>query len=113
MTDQINNDNLFDNAMVRSAMAAMSDEEKEQYRKIGEQMYGNMNFEDSRYLLNPEAKLSEARECLESQLRSGLHPSDMNDNEKIIFVEAYGDEWYKKWGFVKGDLDDIVTVVKE
>jgi len=113
MTDQINNNDLFNNPMVNAAREAMSEEEKEQYRKIGEQMYGNMNFEDSRYLLNPEAKMSEVRECLESQIRSGLHPSDMNDDEKKILADAYGHEWYKKWGFVNDDLIDMVTVVKE
>ena len=113
MTDHINNDDLFDNPMVRAAMAAMSEEEQEKYKKIGEQMYGNMNFNDSRYTIDPNAKLDEARECLESQLRSGLHPSDMEDNEKAVLVDSYGDKWYEKWDYVEGDLIDIVTVMKQ
>lgn len=105
-------DDLFDNPMVRAALAAMSPEEKAKYRQIGEQMYGNMNFEDARYLSNPEAKMTEARACLESQLRSGLHPSDMEDNEKAVLADAYGEKWYEKWGFVKKDLSEITTVKK-
>lgn len=105
-------DDLFDNPMVRAALAAMSPEEKERYRQIGEQMYGNMNFEDARYLINPETKMTEALACLESQLRSGLHPSDMEDNEKAVLIDAYGEKWYEKWGFVKEDLSEIVTVKK-
>jgi hypothetical protein len=104
---------LFDNPMVRAAMAAMSPEEKEQYRVIGEKMYGNMNFEDARYLINPETKMTEALECLQSQLRSGLHPSDMEDNEKAVLTDAYGDKWYEKWGFVKKDLSEITTLIKK
>lgn len=104
----VNDMDLFDNPMVRAAMSALSAEEKEQYKKIGEQMYGNMNFEDARYLINPEVRMTEALECLEGQLRSGLHPSDMEENEKALLKDAYGDEWYKKWGFIKKDLDEIV-----
>jgi len=102
-------DDLFDNPMVRSALAAMSPEDKEKYKQIGEKMYGSLNFEDARYLINPDTQMTEALGCLESQIRSGLHPSDMEENEKAILVDAYGDEWYKKWGFVKEDLSEIVT----
>ena len=105
-------DDLFDNPMVRAALAAMSPEEKEQYKQIGEQMYGNMNFEDARHLINPEAKMTEALACLESQIRSGLHPSDLEDNEKAVLEDAYGEKWYEKWGFTKGDLSEIMTIKK-
>ena len=103
---------LFDNPMVHAALAAMSPEEKENYQRIGEQMYGNMNFEDARFLINPDSKMNEALACLESQLRSGLHPSDLEDNEKAVLKDAYGDNWYEKWGFVHEDLVKIVTVKK-
>ena len=103
---------LFDNPMVHAALAAMSPEEKENYQRIGEQMYGNMNFEDARFLINPDEKMNEALACLESQLRSGLHPSDLEDNEKAVLKDAYGDNWYEKWGFVNEDLVKIVTVKK-
>jgi len=103
---------LFSNPMITAAMAAMSNEDKEKYRQIGEQMYGHMNFEDARHLINPEVRMTEALACLESQLRSGLHPSDMEDNEKAVLSDAYGDNWYEKWGFVKKDLSEITTTKK-
>ena len=100
---------LFDNPMVNAARDAMTPEEKEQYRKIGEKMYGHLNFEDADHLIDPNIQMSEARICLEGQLRSGLHPSDMDDNEKAIMVDAYGATWYEKWGYVEQDLGEIVT----
>ena len=109
---EIGDYDLFDNPMVTAALAAMSPDEKEQYKKIGEQMYGNMNFEDARYLVNPDVQMNKARECLEGQLRSGLHPSDMEDNEKAVLADAYGEKWYEKWGFVEKDLTEITTVKK-
>jgi len=104
---------LFNNPMVTAALKAMSPEEKEQYKRIGEQMYGNLNFEDARYLINPEVQISEALTCLEGQIRSGLHPTDMTDNEKAVLKDAYGEKWYEKWGFVEEDLTTIATVEKK
>ena len=43
---------LFNNPMVKSAMDAMSESEKKRYKIIGEEMYGNVNFEESKILNN-------------------------------------------------------------
>ena len=110
--EKLNDSDLFDNPMVRAAMSAMSEEDRAKYKEIGKHMYGHLNFEDPSFTLNPDAQMSAARDCLEGQIRSGLHPSDMEKDEIALLEDAYGEEWYKKWGFVKEDLDDIVTVKK-
>ena len=46
MEDKTKN-TLWNNPMVRSAMNSMSEEQKEEYRAIGEKMYGDMNFKNS------------------------------------------------------------------
>tara|TARA_Y100000389_G_scaffold196807_1_gene230318 strand:+ start:65 stop:424 length:360 start_codon:yes stop_codon:yes gene_type:complete len=107
---EVNDGDLFNNPMVKAALASMTPEQIENYKKIGEKMYGNLNFEDPRYIINPEIKMTEALACIESQIRSGLHPSDIEDKEKALLVDAYGENWYEKWGFVKQDLKEIVTV---
>jgi hypothetical protein len=53
----------------------------------------------------------EAGAYISEQLKSGLHPSMMEDDEKRLMEELFGKEWYTKWGYVEGDLTDIVTVV--
>lgn len=103
---------LFDNPMVRAASAAMSDEDKAKYKQIGEEMYGNMDFENSQVLDNTPAPMMEAVAYVEEQLKSGLHPSMMEDNEKALLADIYGNKWYEKWGYVEGDLTDIVTIKK-
>jgi len=47
---------------------------------------------------------------VEHQLRSGLHPSMLEKDEKNLLVKIKGEEWYKNWGYVKEDLDNIVTL---
>ena len=34
----------------------------------------------------------------------------LEENEKALMKETYGDEWYKEWGYVEEDLIDIVTL---
>lgn len=101
---------LFDNPMSRAAMAALSDDQKQKYKIIGQHLYGDVNFEDGQSLNNVPPPMAEAVAYLESQLQSGFHPSMMEDNEKALMADAYNDEWYTDWGYVKEDLDDIVTL---
>lgn len=46
------------------------------------------------------------------QLSDGLHPSFLEKDEKYFLSATFGEEWYKEWGYVKEDLDDIVTFKK-
>ena len=103
---------LFDNPMTRSALAAMSDDEKRRYRDIGMEMYGHMNFEDAKVLNNVPPPMEEALAYIQEQLKSGLHPSALDDGEKSFLADALGKEWYKKWGYEEGDLTDIITLKK-
>ena len=100
---------LFEGVLAKAAMAALSDEDKEKYRIIGEHLYGRLNFEDGS-LNNLSPEMNEAVAYLESQLNSGLHPSMLQENEKDLLKEAYGEEWFMRWSYVKEDLEDIVTL---
>lgn len=101
---------LFSNPMSKAAMSAMSDEDLQKYKQIGEELYGHLNFEDGKTLKNLAPPMAESVAYLESQIDAGLHISELKDNETALMVEAYGATWYEMWGFVEGDLVDIVTV---
>ena len=102
---------LFDNPMVTAAKKSMSPRSLERYRKLGESMYGGINFTNSK-VDNCLEPMVEALAYIEESLKSGLHPSMLEDNEKAILVDAYGEQWYKKWGYIKKDLHSIITVKK-
>lgn len=102
--------NLFDNPMTRAAISALSDEDKARYKEIGEHLYGRINFENGKSINNMPPPMTEAVAYIETQLRSGFHPSMMEDNEKELMIDAYGSEWYKEWGYIKEDLEEIVTL---
>lgn len=97
----MSNSNLFDNSMVRAARKGMSAEQKEAYRRIGEQMYSGFDFASKNY---GDSSLQEATEYLLCGLRSGLHPSTLTSNEQYILSTTLGDKWYESYGWTKEDL---------
>ena len=101
---------LFEGQLAKAALAALSDEDKERYKKIGEELYGTIDFESNQSKSTMGNDMLEALACIELQLNSGLHPSDLENNEKELLKDAYGDEWFKKWNYELADLIKIVTL---
>lgn len=98
---------LWNNDMVTNASKAMSKQDLDKYAKLGESMYKDVDFETSAVNIPPFMK--DAVICIEESLKSGLHPSMMPKEEKELMRDVYGEAWYSKYGYVKGDLDDFVT----
>lgn len=105
---------LWNNSMIQSALNSMSHEELEHYKKIGESMFGEINFETETVTdkNNVPLFLTDAAAYICESLKSGLHPSMMNENEKCVMENVFGKEWYKKYDYVEEDLVDIVTIKK-
>ena len=98
---------IWNNPMVNNALKAMSKEDLEKYKKVGEQLYGNVNFEDSTVVNQLMTPADEAVAYIEEGLKSGLLPQDLDENEVILLQQTYGEEWYKKWDYTKEDLEQI------
>lgn len=90
---------IWNNPMVNNALKAMSKEDLEKYKKIGEQLYGNINFEDSTVVNQLITPVEEAIAYVEEGIKSGLLPEDLEENEVILLHKTYGEEWYKRYGF--------------
>ena len=98
---------LFNNPMIAAAIAALSEEDKEKYRKIGEQIH-SIDYTSGK--ANEPTAMIEGAAYLVANLRSGLHPSMMSDTEQKLMVEMHGEKWYARWGYIEEDLKNIVTV---
>ena len=103
--------NLFDNPMVNSARKSMSAKDIERLKLLGEEMYKDIDFEKSQILNNIPPEIQDSLFYLDSLIKSGLHPSMLNKDEKFLLSEGFGKTWYEKYGYVKEDLDEIVTVI--
>ena len=99
------NSTLFDNPMVRSIMTKLSPEEIDQYKKIGESLYGEIDFEKSEILSNTAPFISnDVIAYITAGINSGLHPRDIDEAEKNVLKETYGEKWFEKFGYSEDDL---------
>jgi hypothetical protein len=92
---------LFNNPMVASATKALTDEQREQYRIMGEHMFNTMTFDNTP---NPQQELRDLLLYTRESLKSGLHPSDLNPKEIQAMYEIYGDKWYEEFGYTADEV---------
>jgi hypothetical protein len=97
---------LWNNPLVNNALKALSPEQIADYKKIGEQMYGSIDFEDSKILNNMPPPMAEAVAYVEQGVKSGLLPSDLTEDEVVLLSEAYGEKWYERYGYKQEDVPE-------
>ena len=98
--------------MVDRARQSMTKEQIEEYESIGKYMYDNVKMEtvNSAGVMNNNnltQEMLDAIDYVEASIRSGQHISTLEENEKMLLKEAYGEKWYEKYGFVEADLNGI------
>jgi len=98
---------LFNNSLVNNALKAMTPEQLEEYKKFGENLYGNINFSDNKIINNLAPPMAESVAYVEEGLKSGLMPDDLTEDEVSLIKQAYGKEWYLKYGFTKEEVPEI------
>lgn len=107
--DANRDNNLFNNPFIDAARNAMSQEQIDDYERKGKNMFEDVDFEKVNETGFPpfvEEPTLQIEECI----KSGLHISMLTDDEKNIMKEVFGEKWYQKYGYIKEDLDDIVTI---
>ena len=57
-------------------------------------MYSTVEFDTSSILNNPEDPLMEYLAWVCEGIKSGLHPSYLNKDERLVLENNYGEEWY-------------------
>ena len=96
---------LFNNPMVESARKAMSPEQQEEYKRIGEYMYNNDVYKVNEI----GSKVKEAGNAdlilyATEALKSGGNPNDLSGAELRALIDIYGDRWYEKFGFEESEV---------
>jgi hypothetical protein len=102
-------DSNWNNPMVQSARKAMKPEDIELMKKKGEAMF-SLDFEKSGEngaVIDGVDPNKEVLEQLVAMLRSGIHPSFLNKEEKEFLALNIGVKWYEEFGYLIGDLDKI------
>lgn len=98
--------NMFKDPAIMSVRDSADQETLDRYAKMGEHMYGNIDFtgDDLEIMLD--------NRCKELLLRvnNGYHPSFLDESELQVLEDKKGDEWYLTFGYTKDDLKEIVNV---
>jgi len=97
---------LFKSEALQSALKSLTPAQREQYRQMGEYMYGDLKFEDKINMNKVAPPMEEAAVYIAEGLKSGLHPSYLDENEVAVLQEVYGEDWYTNWGYTKEDLEE-------
>ena len=104
----MNDINLFNDPQIMAVKNSLPPKVLQDYQLKGESMYKNIDFETETINHVIQDSLTE----ILCALKAGLHPSLLEPSEKQILSEEYGDEWYKKFNYVKEDLTEIFTIRK-
>lgn len=92
------------------AVIGLTNEEKQNFKKLGKELFGNTQFKGSEIINMDEDSPEEICAFVVRQLKDGIHPSFLEEGEVAVLVKNYGEKWYEKWGYVEKDLTEIFTV---
>lgn len=96
---------LFNNPMVDMARKAMSPEQIENYKKMGEYMYNTVNYKVAEVgsQVKPPTEENLILYATES-LKSGLSPVDLSDEELRALIQVYGEKWYERFDYQEHEV---------
>ena len=97
---------IWNNPMVNNAIKSMTPEQLKEYQQIGQYMYGNINFEDSKVINKLDPPLPESVAYIEQGIKAGLMPCDLSEDEIVVLTTAYGEKWYERYGFTKNEVPE-------
>ena len=89
---------------IESSMKSLTPAQKERYQQLGDAYFKDIDMETSTVNNNP---VDDLVAYLVTAVKSGLHPSYLDDGEKKILKDSLGDKWYEKYNFTKDDLEKI------
>jgi len=96
---------LLSNPYVELAKKNMTPEQLEQYKKMGEYMYGTNVYKNAEFGEKlKEAKIEDFAKYAIEGLKSGLDPMELSKKEIKALVDTYGLKWYEKFGFAESEV---------
>ena len=98
------NQTLWNNPMVENAKKSMTKEQLENFRLKGESLYNTIDFVDENGKSRSDNEfMIEGLSYIVNSIKSGLHLSYLDDDEKKVLQEFYGEKWYEKFGYENED----------
>lgn len=91
--------------MVESARKSLTPEQIEEYKKIGEYMYNNVDYKN----ISLGSQVNEAKDedlilYASEALKSGMDPNDLTRQEVDVLKKVYGDRWFDKFDLQEDEI---------
>lgn len=93
---------LFNNPMIESAKKSLTPEQIEEYKRIGEYMYNNVDFKNASNIKT--AKDEDILAYASEALKSGADPHDLAEGEIELLVKTYGEKWYERFNLEESEV---------
>jgi len=97
-------DHFSSNPSIQKILESIPDKDKEEYKKLGKNLY-TQDYSKQSY--NPYDNVSELYESVSytiQSLNAGLHPSKLSKMEVDAMVMCKGHEWFSEFGYTREDL---------
>lgn len=105
MNNEITDDILFNNPMVKGALIAMSESQRECYKQFGKSLFNTINFKDNSIINNMPISGEDIVNYAEESLKSGIHPNSLTILEIAALKDKYGAEiWFTIFGYTKDEI---------
>ena len=101
-----NNNDLYDNPMVQAAKKALTPEQIEEYKRIGEYMYNKTDYHLTE-VKSSQIKKANPTDLLNyavQMIKSGGDPKDLTPEEVNMLVGVYGEKWYEQFDLEENDV---------
>lgn len=95
---------LFNNPMTNAARSAMTPEQLEEYKKIGEYMYNTVDYKNSTVLQTLPPNDANLAKYAAEALKAGGDPYDLSEQEVQALIHTYGETWYRTFGLKKHEV---------
>jgi hypothetical protein len=97
---------LFDNPMISSAKKALTPEQQDEYKRIGDYMfqtdYEKINGVEA--IVNNKPNNGDLALYAAQALKAGGSPADLSDAELDALRLVYGDQWFEQFDISKEDI---------
>jgi len=103
-SDEERQKQLFD-SIRKNVEQGMTQEQIDNMKVLGEKFHESFDVTKGNVRDVNEIQMEEALAYVVESLKSGIHPSYLDDDEKAIMMAGYGEEWYKNWGYSSDKLE--------
>lgn len=89
---------LFE-AIRKNVEKSLDQEQIDNLKTLGEKFHESFDVTKGTIHNLNDINMEEALAYVTESLKSGIHPSYLNEDEKSLLCAAYGESWFKNWGY--------------